>query len=111
MIVMPEPKFRVSRSGGYDRWIGSPLGRTPHKSSPLPADAGTPRNRTAAAPPGCCVRQGPRWPAHLLNTQLRRRSCPHKPARPELDAGHIPSDGHLPEKSRRLTHPPLQHSS
>jgi hypothetical protein len=28
MIVVPEPKFRVGRSGGYDRWIGSPLGRT-----------------------------------------------------------------------------------
>lgn len=109
MIVMPEPKVRVGRSGGCDRWIGSPLGRA--QVVDLAGRRRNAANRTAAAPPGCCVRQGPRWPAHLLNTQLRRRSCPHKPARQEFDAGHIPSNGHLPEKSRRMTHPPLQQSS
>jgi hypothetical protein len=29
MIVMPEPKFRVGRSGGCDRWIGSQVRPSP----------------------------------------------------------------------------------
>jgi hypothetical protein len=110
MIVVPEPKFRVGRSGGCDQSIGSPLRPYPAQVVDLAGRRRNAANRTAVHPRLPCS-TGASVACHLLNTQLGRRSCPHKRARQELDAGHIPSDGHLPEKSRRLAHPPLQHSS
>jgi hypothetical protein len=111
MIVMPEPKFRVDRSSGCDRWIGSPLGRTPHKSSTLPADAGTPRiARQRLLPVAVFDRGLGGLPISSTPSSDADHALTNRPARIS-DAGHIPSDGHLPEKSRRLTHPPLQHSS
>ena len=102
MIVVPEPKFRVGRSGGCDQWIGSPLRPYPAQVVDLAGRRRNAANRTAVAPPVAVFDRGLGGLPLSSTPQLGRRSCPHKRARQELDAGHIPSDGHLPEKSRRL---------
>jgi hypothetical protein len=51
MIVVPEPKFRVGRSGGCDQWIGSPLRPYPAQVVDLAGRRRNAANRTAVAPP------------------------------------------------------------